>query len=850
MYRRRAHHPTTSHFPLWLAALLAVISLATVMLWSWRGGGNTPNAAAPQEIVFWNAQLFGDEVYTALHQFEIQNPQYKVIASTSLSRDMTGDAQRLLSAIAGGVPPDLVGFDRAAIGEWAARGALTDLTPFMQAQRIDDPCRIDLNDYYPMTITEASYSKLGSGQLPRLYGIPTNVDVRLLFCNCDQLRQEGLVNPVTGQPSPPKTWDQLRAYANRLTRRDQNQMITRLGFAPNFGNSWLYLYAFQAGGNLLSSDGMHVTMDSPPVVRALRFMTDIYDDLGGAQQVNAFQSGLQTGQLDPFLTGKVSMKIDVNGLIATICNWNRDMDFLVAPPPMPADRLAAGVGPVTWSGGFSLVIPSTSRQKEGAFKLLQFLVSRPTYRFLEQTTRESREADGQLYIPLPQANRRFYEEIAREMITDNPDVPPNVRQAYDVINQLLLRTRSKPPSPVGQLLWNQHVRAYDAAVNHEFAAPGRDKDAEVKLCLTTMQADVQRQLSALLAPPPPLVCWRPYFIAYIGVVIAAFAALVLLYKIRRRAYGYKARELGAAIFFASPWLLGMICLTGGPILFSAVLSFTRYDVLGPARYVNTSNYAEVLHDPVFYKSLENTAFMLIRIPLMMAAGLAIALLLNRPMRGIGHYRTAFYMPTIVPMVAASLLWAFLLNPDFGAVNLLLNSLFSTFPFRDLQWLLNHLHHFSGGPFRFSPPAWLQDPRWSKPSLILMSLWTTGGGMIIWLAGLQSIPRQLYEAAMIDGNGRWGQFRHVTLPMLSPYILFNCVIGLIGTMQIFGEAYVMTAGGPADSTLFYAYYLFREAFQYFRMGYASALAWILFLIVLALTLLQLWTSRGWVHYDRT
>jgi multiple sugar transport system permease protein len=145
--------------------------------------------------------------------------------------------------------------------------------------------------------------------------------------------------------------------------------------------------------------------------------------------------------------------------------------------------------------------------------------------------------------------------------------------------------------------------------------------------------------------------------------------------------------------------------------------------------------------------------------------------------------------------------------------------------------------------------WLQDPEWSKPSLILMSLWGAGGGMIIWLAGLQSIPRQLYEAAAIDGAGRWRQFINVTLPMLSPYILFNAVTGLIGTMQIFGEAFIMTSGGPADSTLFYAYYLFRQAFQYFRMGYASALAWILFVLVLILTMVQLWLSRRWVNYDQ-
>jgi multiple sugar transport system permease protein len=210
---------------------------------------------------------------------------------------------------------------------------------------------------------------------------------------------------------------------------------------------------------------------------------------------------------------------------------------------------------------------------------------------------------------------------------------------------------------------------------------------------------------------------------------------------------------------------------------------------------------------------------------MMLVSLCIALLLNRAIRGIGAYRTAFYMPAIVPVVASSLLWVWLLNPSAGAINSALRSI------------------------GIEGPLWLQDPAWSKPALILMSVWTAGAVMIIWLAGLQSIPPQLYEAASIDGAGAWRRFVHVTIPMLSPYILFNTIIGVIAAMQIFAEAYVMTAGGPADSTLFYAYYLFKQAFQYFRMGYASALAWILFLIVFVLTVLQLWSSKRWVHYEQ-
>ncbi|MFT3788916.1 MAG: sugar ABC transporter permease [Tepidisphaeraceae bacterium] len=362
------------------------------------------------------------------------------------------------------------------------------------------------------------------------------------------------------------------------------------------------------------------------------------------------------------------------------------------------------------------------------------------------------------------------------------------------------------------------------------------------MALADAEAPVQQRLDAVLKPPPAAVVnWTPFFALYALLLALPFVGIWIVYKKRRREYGYRAREVGAALFFAAPWIIGFAVFTGGPILFSIVLSFTQYDVLSPARYVGAGNYGEVLSDPLVYKSLGNTAFMLIRIPITMAIGLGIAMLLNRQLRGIGGYRTAFYMPAIVPVVASSLLWIWLLNPNIGVINQLLDWLFHLPPARWIESLTG---------LKLTAPNWLQDPAWSKPALILMGARSAGAGMIVWLAGLQSIPQQLYEAASIDGAGNWRQFRHVTLPMLSPYILFNFIVGIIGTLQIFNEAYIMTTGGPDNSTLFYAYHLFREAFQYFRMGYASALAWVLFVIVLALTLLQLYLSKRWVHYDRT
>ena len=276
---------------------------------------------------------------------------------------------------------------------------------------------------------------------------------------------------------------------------------------------------------------------------------------------------------------------------------------------------------------------------------------------------------------------------------------------------------------------------------------------------------------------------------------------------------------------ASPWLIGLFVFTGGPILFSIIMSFCRYDILNPAHFVGLNNYKWVFtQDPIFWKAFWNTVYMIIGVPLGIVFGLAIALLLDIKLKGMAFYRTLFYMPAIVPAVAASILWAWIFNPTSGLLN------------EFLGWL------------GIAGPAWLQDVKWSKPAMILMGLWGVGAGMIIWLAGLKNIPQHLYEAAEVDGAGVWSKFFNITIPMLSPYIFFNLIMGLIGTFQIFAQSYIMTAGGPMNSTMFYVYHLFNTAFKYLEMGNASAMAWFLFIIIFCLTLFQLWLSKKWVHYE--
>ena len=277
----------------------------------------------------------------------------------------------------------------------------------------------------------------------------------------------------------------------------------------------------------------------------------------------------------------------------------------------------------------------------------------------------------------------------------------------------------------------------------------------------------------------------------------------------------------------APWLIGFLALTLGPMVFSFIISLSRWDLISAPRFVGLGNYSAIFADDFrFRQSLWVTArYAALALPLGMAGSLGVAMLLNLNLKGMRVFRSIFYIPAILPGVAVTMLWMWILKPQGGVLNYFLG--------------LSHV----------SPKPWLSDPNWALPAFVIMSLWGIGGGMIIYLAGLQSVPTQLYEAAEIDGAGSWKKFWTITLPMISPTILFNLVMGIIGSFQVFTASYIMTpGGGPGYSTLFYVLYLYQKAFRYLQMGYASALAWILFVIILALTLIVFRTSARWVYYE--
>lgn len=278
--------------------------------------------------------------------------------------------------------------------------------------------------------------------------------------------------------------------------------------------------------------------------------------------------------------------------------------------------------------------------------------------------------------------------------------------------------------------------------------------------------------------------------------------------------------------FISPWLIGFIGLTLGPILFSIYMSFTNWDLFQSPTFIGLDNYKTLLtDDPLFWKSVGNTFFYaLISIPLGMAISLWISYYLNKKIKGITFFRILFYLPSVVPVVASSLLFVHLLAPTEGLINKTLSI------------------------FGIQGPAWLLDPNWVKPALILMSLWGVGGGVVLLLAGMKGIPQELYEAAAIDGAKSAQSFFHITFPMLTPVIFFNLVTGIIGALQTFAQVFIVTSGGPDNASQMVVPYLFQNAFQFYKMGYASAIAWVLFIMIMALTLLVFRSSALWVHYE--
>jgi multiple sugar transport system permease protein len=299
---------------------------------------------------------------------------------------------------------------------------------------------------------------------------------------------------------------------------------------------------------------------------------------------------------------------------------------------------------------------------------------------------------------------------------------------------------------------------------------------------------------------------------------------------RGRSTPQSRSDTRAALLFISPWIVGFLIFTAWPVIYSGYLSFTDYDVINPPSYVGLDNYREMLEDDKVRIALRNTfVFTAMSVPAKIVASLLLALLLKQAAKATGFFRTAFFLPKMTPPVAIGVLLLLLFNGQQGMINEFL------------------------GVFGINGPAWTTDQHWIKPGLVLMSLWTIGSTIIIFLAALQNVPDELYDSAMVDGASAWQRFWRITVPMISPAIFFVLIINTIDSLQSFTEAYTAFFGSgnttySNDAALFYAIYLFQQAFEFLHMGYASALAWLMFVIVMIVTAIQFWGSKRFVYYE--
>ncbi len=288
----------------------------------------------------------------------------------------------------------------------------------------------------------------------------------------------------------------------------------------------------------------------------------------------------------------------------------------------------------------------------------------------------------------------------------------------------------------------------------------------------------------------------------------------------------RRREATVGVLLAMPWILGFLFFIAGPMIASIYLSFTSWDLLTPIEWVGLRNYQKLLlDDPLIYQALKVTSiYAFVSVPLQVVFGLILATLLNQQIRSLSMFRSIYYLPSVIGGIAVAIMWRWVLGTQFGMVNVMLRRI------------------------GIEGPSWLGDPNWVLVSFILMSLWGTGAAMLIYLGGLQGIPSTLYEAADVDGASSIAKFFHITIPMMTPVIFFNMIIAIIAALQEFVIPFVMTGGGPHNASLFLVLYLYQNGFQFFRMGYASAIAWVLFVYIMILTVLVLRSSSAWVYYE--
>lgn len=788
--------------------------------------GQDPQEKITLRFVTWDGADSLKTITDAVAEFEQAHPHIDV----RVEQVTANFQEKLLAQVAANVAPDVAQMGFGEFQRFSKRGALLPLDDFIAR----DP-NVQIEDYYPEIIRIHSYNN-------QLFVLPRDIaPIGIIYYNKDLFREAGVPLPKntlkpdgTWDPKANWTWDfRLRpelgtkdffTLAQKLTKTDpRTGRVTQWGYMPGWGGILHDMFTFSTGARYTDDpeDPTKILVDDPRVIRAFQWAADLAHKKRLRPTDTELATSLQTSARQLFTQGRVAMFQsgiwEVPNLRAEL--WDEEeqrmtFEWDIAMAPAFADGSLA-----IPTGGSGYAVMSQTKHPEEAYKLVAWLAGRPGIQKLAETG---------LAQPAIRDMAKSAPWIPDDSVTGQMRYPENRIITHLAVPFVVAQPTSMFWGDVSNVLWQNVGRIQDGL-----------SPASVELKISAERG--QRRLDTLRKEEnlPPFNWVVGWTIGALG--LAALAYWILAPDLKQNRTPREKKEARIGWLFVAPWVLGLLVFTAGPMALSFMMAFSEWDIIRPARFRGLQNFAEAAFiDDRFWKSIVvTTVYTVVAVPLGLALSLGIALLLNVKVKGMALFRTLYYLPSLASAVATALIWQAVFRADGGLLNLMLYS--PVGEFLQIPRLLEPIESSNG------VVNWLGNEQTALASLALMGLWGAGGGMVILLAALQGVPQLYYEAATLDGASAWQRFKAVTVPMISPALFFSLLTGFIGSFQSFASAFLMTAGGPNDATMFYILNLYNQAFLNLRMGYASALAWILFVIILVVTLFQLRLSK-YVYYE--
>lgn len=776
--------------------LLLACSAAIVVLWSFFWVFTRPlrrEARAANQVeltvLHWGDKNEDQVVAGLVREFEQLNPDIRILRTNVGSAPQL--ATKLQTMLASGTPPDLFYLESERVADFASKNLLADIESFIRAdEAAGAPDALHLDDFFPVILDafrfDSASNRIGRGPL---FGLAKDFTSLGFYYNKSLFTRAGVPFPsTTGW-----TWDEFLSAARAIGRLDGCHGADFVTW-----EAVVRTFLFTHGVDVAAPGFERDRLDEPRLRQALETLRSWFHDED--RTLLSAKTQLESGQ-EPFLSGTI-------GLAGPYGRWKVptyrritafDWDF--APLPHAPDQSpTSGVLTVAWAMARHAPHPHES------WRFIKYLCG---------PRGQDRICRTGLAIP-------SMKRVAYGPCFSDPSQKPESNHVF-----LDMALAARP------IEWPADPRFRDqmrTAMENIFKL-ARPVPSELDYLSRAWSSNRTPTIFRARYDPMP---WSAIAVGTLPPLALVALVLASLWWIRRPSQNARREEL-AGLAMASPWILGFLAFTSFPILLSLLLAFTRWsglDTLQAAEWVGFDNFRELLgFDDTFRRALYVTSwYALLAVPSGQIAAIAAALLLNREIPSIGFFRAAWYLPSVLAGVGMAIMWKWVFHHEHGLLKAIFDPLLA--------------------PFASSTPAWFEKDAmsWGVPAFALINIWMIGGTMMIYLAGLKGIPKDLYEAAEIDGASPWWRLRAVTLPMLSPVIFFNFIIAIIASFQIFTQVYVMTGGGPGTATHFFVFYIYKTAFDLHNMGYASAMAWLLLLIVLALTLVVMRGTRRFVFYE--